>query len=47
MLVVTHRTPLLALVDRIIVIDSGRIVADGQKEQVIEALRQGKVGRAR
>ena len=47
MLVITHRTPLLALVDRIIVIDGGRIVADGPKEQVIEALRQGKVGRAR
>ena len=47
MLIITHRTPLLTLVDRIIVIDGGRIVADGQKEQVIEALRQGKVGRAR
>jgi len=47
MLVVTHRTPLLALVNRIIVIDGGRIVADGPKEQVVEALRQGKVGRAK
>ncbi|MDR2925435.1 MAG: type I secretion system permease/ATPase [Azoarcus sp.] len=47
MLVITHRTPLLALVDRIIVIDGGRAVADGPKEQVVEALRQGKVGRAR
>lgn len=47
MLVITHRTPLLALVDRIIVIDGGRVVADGSKEQVVEALRQGKVGRAR
>jgi len=47
MLVITHRTPMLALVDRIIVIDGGRIVADGPKEQVVEALRQGKVGRAR
>ena len=47
MLVITHRTPLLELVDRIIVIDGGRVVADGPKAQVIEALRQGKVGRAR
>ncbi|MDR2014016.1 MAG: type I secretion system permease/ATPase [Azoarcus sp.] len=47
MLVITHRTPLLALIDRIIVIDGGRIVADGPKEQVVEALRQGKVGRSR
>jgi len=47
MLIVTHRMPLLALVNRIIVIDCGRVVADGPKEQVVEALRQGKVGRAR
>ncbi len=47
MLIITHRTPLMALTDRIIVIDGGRVVADGPKEQVMEALRQGKVGRAR
>ncbi|MDR0564429.1 MAG: type I secretion system permease/ATPase [Azoarcus sp.] len=46
-LVVTHRTPLLVLADRIIVIDNGRVVADGPKAHVIEALREGKVGRAR
>jgi ATP-binding cassette, subfamily C, bacterial LapB len=34
------------LVSRIIVIDSGRIVADGKKEDVIEALRAGKIGKA-
>jgi ATP-binding cassette subfamily C protein LapB len=47
MLIITHRTPLMSLADRIIVIDGGRVVADGPKEQVVEALRQGKVGRAR
>lgn len=47
MLVVTHRTSLLELVDRIIVIDGGRVVADGPKDQVVDALRQGRVGRAR
>ena len=46
MIVVTHRTSLLELVDRIIVIDGGRIVADGPKTQVVEALRQGRIGRA-
>lgn len=46
LLVVTHRTSLLALVERIIVIDAGKIVADGPKEQVVEALRQGRIGRA-
>jgi ATP-binding cassette subfamily C protein LapB len=43
---ITHRTSLLSLVDRIIVLDSGKVVADGPKEQVIEALRQGRIGKA-
>jgi len=45
MLLITHRTAMLTLVDRLIVIDRGRIVADGPKVQVVEALRQGRVGR--
>jgi len=40
---VTHRTALLELADRIVVLDGGRVVADGAKETVIEALRQGKI----
>jgi ATP-binding cassette subfamily C protein LapB len=46
MIIITHRTSLLELVDRIIVIDAGRIVADGPKTQVVEALRQGRIGKA-
>ncbi|WP_412030908.1 type I secretion system permease/ATPase [Halomonas sp. ML-15] len=46
MLVVTHRTSLLSLVDRIVVVDNGKIVADGPKEKVVEALRSGQIGRA-
>jgi len=46
MLLITHRTSLLDLVDRLIVIDNGQIVADGPKAQVIEALQQGRIGRA-
>jgi len=46
MLLITHRTAMLDLVDRLIIIDHGRIVADGPKAQVIEALRQGRIGRA-
>ncbi|WP_049629108.1 type I secretion system permease/ATPase [Cellvibrio sp. pealriver] len=46
LLVITHRTSLLELVNRIIVIDAGKIVADGPKDQVVEALRQGQIGRA-
>ena len=46
MLLVTHRTTLLELIDRLIVVDNGQIVADGPKAQVVEALQNGRVGRA-
>ncbi len=46
MVMVTHRTSLLSLADRIIVIDSGQIVADGPRDTVVEALRQGRIGKA-
>lgn len=47
MIVITHRTSLLELVDRIMVVDNGKVVADGPKAQVIEALRQGRIEKAR
>ena len=40
MLIVTHRMPLLNLVDRIIVMNEGRIVDDGPKEEIIQKLNQ-------
>lgn len=46
LILVTHRTSLLELVDRLIVVDQGQIVADGAKAQVVEALQQGRIGRA-
>ncbi len=46
LVLISHRSSLYDLVDRIIVIDSGRVVADGPKDQVTEALRSGKVGKA-
>jgi len=46
LVLVSHRTSMLDLVDRIIVMDGGRIMADGPKEQVIAALRQGRIGKA-
>lgn len=45
-MLVSHRSSLFDLVDRIIVIDSGRIMADGKKDMIIEALRAGKIGKA-
>lgn len=44
---VTHRASLLSLVPRLIVLDNGRIVADGPKEQVMQALSGGKISVAK
>ncbi|WP_243712253.1 type I secretion system permease/ATPase [Burkholderia pyrrocinia] len=38
LVVVTHRPTLLALVDRIVVVDDGRIVADGPKDRILAQL---------
>ena len=43
LLLVTHKASLLEIVDRLIVIEGGKIAADGPKEKVIELLKQGKV----
>ncbi|MCR9106149.1 MAG: type I secretion system permease/ATPase [Gammaproteobacteria bacterium] len=45
-LVVTHRNSLLELVDRIIVVDKGQVVADGPRDNVVQALQQGRIGKA-
>jgi len=42
-LLVTHRASLLTLVDRLIVIDRGQIVADGPKASVMDALKKGQI----
>ncbi|BDH44730.1 ABC transporter [Salmonella enterica subsp. enterica serovar Choleraesuis] len=42
-LLVTHRASLLALVDRLIVLDRGKIIADGPKETVLNALKKGQI----
>uniref|UniRef100_Q47B49 Cyclolysin secretion/processing ATP-binding protein CyaB n=1 Tax=Dechloromonas aromatica (strain RCB) TaxID=159087 RepID=Q47B49_DECAR len=44
--IVTHRNSLLDLATRVMVVDDGRIVADGPRDQVIQALQSGRVGRA-
>jgi ATP-binding cassette subfamily C protein LapB len=38
--VVTHRMAMLALIDRLVVMDNGRIVADGPRDEVLKALSQ-------
>ncbi len=42
-ILITHRQHLLALVDRLILVDQGKIIADGPKNQVIESLSRGRV----
>jgi ABC-type multidrug transport system ATPase subunit len=37
---VTHRMAMLALVDRLVVMDRGRVVADGKRDDVLRALAQ-------
>ncbi|MEW6705330.1 MAG: type I secretion system permease/ATPase [Pseudomonadota bacterium] len=46
LVVVTHRTSLLSLVNRAIVVDGGKIVADGPRDRIMEALQAGRIARA-
>ena len=43
LLLITHKMNMLDLVDRLIVMDKGTIVADGPKAEVLEALKTGTV----
>ena len=43
LLLVTHRTSMLTLVDRLIIVDRGQIVADGPKPVILEALKKGQI----
>ncbi|MBI3154717.1 MAG: type I secretion system permease/ATPase [Burkholderiales bacterium] len=43
---VTHRTSMLQLVDRVVVLDAGRIVADGPRDRILDALAAGRIARA-
>lgn len=43
LLLVTHRASMLSLVNRLVIVDRGRIIADGPKESVLEALKKGHI----
>lgn len=43
LIVITHKFSLLELVDRIIVIDNGRIIENGTKELILKKLQSGEV----
>ncbi|MFB9153195.1 type I secretion system permease/ATPase [Vibrio gallaecicus] len=43
LILITHKTSMLDIVDRVIVMEKGSIIADGPKQQVLSDLKQGKV----
>lgn len=43
MLLITHRTSMLDIVNRIIVLEQGMVVADGPRDLVLQQLKEGKV----
>ncbi len=43
LLLFTHRTSMLQLVDRLVIMDAGKIVADGPKADILKALKSGEV----
>lgn len=45
-ILVTHKTSLLKLVDRLIVMDRGQIVTQGEKQEVIRQLQANSVSEA-
>lgn len=44
--VITHRTPFLRLVSRVIIMDRGKIVADGPRDKILAQLNRPKVAAA-
>lgn len=43
LVLVTHKSAMLELVDRIIVLEAGRIIADGAKDRILDALKKGQL----
>ena len=39
LLLITHKAPMLSLVERLIVMDGGRIVMDGPRDEVLDSLK--------
>jgi ATP-binding cassette subfamily C protein LapB len=44
-LIVTHRPPLLRLVHRIILLDAGKIIADGPRDEILKRMQPRAVGK--
>ena len=46
LILITHRLSMLRIVDRIVVMDSGKVLMDGPRDAVLERLRQNKTARS-
>lgn len=42
-IVVTHKNAVLPFVDRVIIMDGGRVIADGPRDAVLQALGEGRI----
>ena len=43
LILITHRGSLLSLIDRIVLVDNGMVVADGPRDQVMTAMKSGHI----
>ena len=43
LILITHKTSMLDVVDRVVVMEKGCVIADGPKAEVLNNLKQGKV----
>ncbi len=43
LILITHKNAMLSMVDRLILIDQGRVIMDGPRDKVLEALNSGKI----
>ncbi|UTV28629.1 type I secretion system permease/ATPase [Photobacterium atrarenae] len=46
LILITHKSSMLDIVDRLIVLEQGNIIADGPKDQVLRQLREGQFSKA-
>jgi ATP-binding cassette, subfamily C, bacterial LapB len=47
LIIITHRESLLSLVDTLLIVERGKVVAQGAKDLVLRALAEGKIAAAR
>ncbi|PST90646.1 type I secretion system permease/ATPase [Photobacterium jeanii] len=46
LILITHKTSMLEVVDRLIVLEQGQVIADGAKQQVLQQLKDGQINPA-